>query len=501
MNAKLVVLGLVFVGAATGVAAASDLFRLDGDDLTVRAELQHGTNPFDPDTDSDGLDDSTEIEIGSHPRDTDSDGDGLDDDVEVTTHGTDPTARDTDGDGLNDNDEVEQHETDPAMADTDDDGLEDGTETEDYGTGPVDADTDGDGLADGGEVVTHDTNLLDADTDEDGLGDGEEVNDHGTDPIDDDTDSDGVIDGQEVNEGRTDPRQADTDGDGLDDGAEGRTHDTDPLEPDTDSDGIDDGTEVDEYGSNPTEADTDGDGLRDGREVNDVGSDPTDTDTDGDGLNDGIEANPDGPLADANPLRMDVFVEVDYVAGEKPSPAELDLVRDAYADAPIDNPDGTTGITLHIVIDDEIDHAGRTDAMAAFELSSAHRDYHRFGYHHAIAVEDARNGGADVGGFAVPGRFVFQTDGNRFLRPDVAYPSRMVAKLFMHELGHSVGLAAWVYRGIDSHEVPYAGYTSVMNYNSPTDAVRYNSGEPFDDWAYIVTHLHTPATDAAEPPD
>lgn len=67
----------------------------------------------------------------------------------------------------------------------------------------------------------------------------------------------------------------------------------------------------------------------------------------------------------------------------------------------------------------------------------------------------------------------------------------------MHELGHSLGLTSVDYSGIDSRQVPFEAYPSVMNYNRPTEFVGYHVGEPFDDWAHIATELHTPLTTRA----
>ena len=44
--------------------------------------------------------------IGTDPQDPDTDSDGLSDFDEVHNHGTDPLQSDTDGDGVNDGDEV-----------------------------------------------------------------------------------------------------------------------------------------------------------------------------------------------------------------------------------------------------------------------------------------------------------------------------------------------------------------------------------------------------------
>ena len=104
-------------------------------------------------------------------------------------------------------------------------------------------------------------------------------------------------------------------------------------------------------------------------------------DADGDGLWDdweqsGVDTNGDGtvdfnlPALGANPNRKDIFLEIDYmdctVAGgdcpagdthsHRPKLAAVDAVIAAFANAPVTNPDGSTGITLHVEVDDAIAH-------------------------------------------------------------------------------------------------------------------------------------------------
>jgi hypothetical protein len=145
----------------------------DNDGLPNVEELQIGTDPFNPDTDTDELLDGDEVRIrGTNPLNPDSDTDLLTDGDEVLRRGTDPLNPDTDGDGLTDGDEV-QRGTDPLKPDTDDDLLTDGDE------------------------IQRGTNPLDPDTDKDLLPDGEEVR-IGTDPLNPDTDGDGIIDGLDL---------------------------------------------------------------------------------------------------------------------------------------------------------------------------------------------------------------------------------------------------------------------------------------------------------------
>jgi hypothetical protein len=103
----------------------------DGDLLSDVREYLYGTDPTNPDTDSDGMDDSWEVNNGLNPLSNDSagdeDGDGL---VNLDEYllGTDPFNPETDGDGLIDGDEVNVHGTNPADRDTDGDGMDDGWE-------------------------------------------------------------------------------------------------------------------------------------------------------------------------------------------------------------------------------------------------------------------------------------------------------------------------------------------------------------------------------------
>ena len=66
--------------------------------------------------------------------------------------GTDPRNPDTDSDGLTDREEVLKYGTDPLRSDTDGDGLADGDEIK-YGTDPLQWDTDGDHWGDGLDVA------------------------------------------------------------------------------------------------------------------------------------------------------------------------------------------------------------------------------------------------------------------------------------------------------------------------------------------------------------
>ncbi|MGW3148886.1 CARDB domain-containing protein [Streptomyces sp. NPDC001177] len=82
------------------------------------------------------------------------------------------------------------------------------------------------------------------------------------------------------------------------------------------------------------------------------------SDADQDGIADRYERfgvrNPDNSMAvdlpslQADPLHKDIFVELDYSDGSQPSHEAIQAVEHAFAAAPLSNPDGADGITLHV---------------------------------------------------------------------------------------------------------------------------------------------------------
>ena len=137
------------------------------------AFLQTEAASGERDSDGDGLTDEFELEIGTDPNNPDTDSDRLSDGEEVLRRNTDPLNPDTDSDQLGDGAEVLDHNTDPLRADSDDDLLIDGNEIS-LGTDPRNPDTDNDGLLDGVETPPC------------------------PDPLNPDSDGDGIIDGQDL---------------------------------------------------------------------------------------------------------------------------------------------------------------------------------------------------------------------------------------------------------------------------------------------------------------
>jgi hypothetical protein len=235
-------------------------------------------------------------------------------------------------------------------------------------------------------------------------------------------------------------------------------------------------------------------------------------DSDGDGLWDdwetvGIDSNGDGivdldlPALGANPQRKNVFVEIDWMdctAGgsdcaaedthnHRPSNAAVTAVVQAFADASVPNPDGSTGIILRIDVGNPIAHQdvlnipglcfdgspgiGNFDTVKADPANFGPANPRRFAYHYALfthrqAVDSTISGCAELPGndFQVslggwnPG--AGDTDGDGVIDQDVGTVAQQAGTL-MHELGHNFGLQ---HGGADGFNRK-PNYLSAMNYS------------------------------------
>lgn len=155
-------------------------------------------------------------------------------------------------------------------------------------------------------------------------------------------------------------------------------------------------------------------------------------DTDGDGLADEWERagqTPDGaPLPDADPERLDLYVQIDYGEDVTPlSDAEREQLRSAWASMPVENPDGTTGITLHLLDSGDVggqlgDSVSITDDTEADQCYTSERLGDRFCTYHqvtlAASTETTTIGYAETPGYAsvVDGTEFADYDGNVSIR-------------------------------------------------------------------------------------
>jgi len=231
-------------------------------------------------------------------------------------------------------------------------------------------------------------------------------------------------------------------------------------------------------------------------------------DADGDGLPDEWErhgvtidggAGPrfiDLPAMGADPLKPDVFVQVDWMAGaehdQRPSPEALRLVVEAFAESPYVSPTGSVGIALHVDAgpDSRLGAAdvtwgalsrarvlpwqknlgsaasGSYDWSTFDEIKNARGGFTETGrgpvFHYAIFgsyhdLDDPHGWGASGNSRGIGGTDLLVTLGN--FTDGVGTPREQAGTL-MHELGHNLGLR---HGGCDDSNLK-PDYASVMNY-------------------------------------
>lgn len=239
--------------------------------------------------------------------------------------------------------------------------------------------------------------------------------------------------------------------------------------------------------------DSDGDGLADCVETGtgiyvspwNTGTDPMLADTDGDGLNDGDEVNGTGSGLDltafgVNPVHKDILLEYDWMDdatgcaehSHRPDDAMLAIVRDAFAAASVQNPDGTTGIHIYQDLARPFDHEAMQrgsnridDADGLIEGGIGGTDYltkelqnfdpRRAGYFHYVIFGHGYTAAPGSSGQAsIGGHRMMITLGCGYANVNA------VAYTIMHELGHNLGLR----HGGDENCNYKPNYDSVMNY-------------------------------------
>ncbi len=240
--------------------------------------------------------------------------------------------------------------------------------------------------------------------------------------------------------------------------------------------------------------DTDGDRLPDVFELADcsppdgctVGTDPFNADTDGDGLLDGEEAfgmfaGLDLPGLGADPIRKDLFLEIDWmddpVSGahtHRPLPDSMDLVAAAFSASPVGNPCGATGISLHADYGQGGAFTGGNlignDVVVVFDsefnqYKAQHFDPRRRGiFRYSIHCHRYNSQGNSSSGVAE----VNGDDSIVSLQNYLTVGS--IAVIQMHELGHNLGLR---HGGFESNNYK-PNYNSVMNYRFTFPGVDVN---------------------------
>ncbi|MEW5803915.1 MAG: chitobiase/beta-hexosaminidase C-terminal domain-containing protein, partial [bacterium] len=239
-----------------------------------------------------------------------------------------------------------------------------------------------------------------------------------------------------------------------------------------------------------SESDSDGDGLLDEWEINGL-----------DVNNDGI-IDLDLPAMGADFLHKDIFVEIDYMADPTghshiPKSEAIHIVINAFAQAPLDNPDGISGIHLHVdagpgsimnpVTMEEWGDLSESDPLAHDEelgsrTPEGNYDWSEFDTIKRNHFTEAR---AHVFHYCIFAHNLGGFGGTSGMARDIPSSDLIIslgswtnqvgtvneqAGTFMHELGHNLGLR----HGGDDHANYEPNYLSIMSYAFQTRGLRFN---------------------------
>lgn len=219
------------------------------------------------------------------------------------------------------------------------------------------------------------------------------------------------------------------------------------------------------------EKDSDLDGLPDSWEMNGI-----DIDKDG-------EVDLDLPMLGADYRHKDIFLEVDYMNTQRLKQEAIDDVKEAFAKAPVWNPDGSKGITLHVLVDENIPFQEVLPSWAEFRSIKLNH----------FGTVDQRQNQKTIQAKKLVYKYCLAVHKIWLEPPDHLYPGLAEgipsddfilafgafrdelgsledqAAVFMHELGHTLGLK---HGGVD--DINYKpNYLSIMNY-----AFQYNTWVP-----------------------
>jgi hypothetical protein len=145
----------------------------------------------------------------------------------------------------------------------------------------------------------------------------------------------------------------------------------------------------------------------------------------------------------ASPNHKDIFVEIDYASQalkDNMSCSELDAIVAAFANAPVSNPDGKSGINLHI-------DAGKKCASRSYDLGGsrifdAGSCPNTSAILNAVDLPESRAGTFHIAGFASTCGSTGEGGAGQLhgTKMDVFTNGSDFAHVLMHELGHNLGL-------------------------------------------------------------
>src|SRR5262245_35104464 len=202
-------------------------------------------------------------------------------------------------------------------------------------------------------------------------------------------------------------------------------------------------------------------------------------DTDGDGLSDSVEAR-----LGSNPRHKDIFVYISPFIwkGKNMAPRAgfTTIVNAVFSDAPVNNPDGKTGITLHVEIGPSIHTNVIPVTWDDFDVfKNQYFPASKRGTHHYCLFVGQINVGGQLGvsGISRNNAAAFRKGASDFMvalgdpgwwnSPSAADYKWTQAGTFVHELGHNLGL---MHGGTDGQTYK-PNYLSLMSYAYQTDGI------------------------------
>lgn len=217
-------------------------------------------------------------------------------------------------------------------------------------------------------------------------------------------------------------------------------------------------------------------------------------DTDGDGLLDswetsGYDHDGDGTIdvpihtLGANPKRKDIFIAYAWMAkgpsetaSHEPGNDVLEAVTKAFKKAPVTNPNGSKGISLHFKDLGSVPHdADLNPAWTEFDaiMNPLVSEAERRIYHRMIAAHGYDGTGSSGLSRGIPASDFIESLGLFSSNPGTF---RQRAGTIMHELGHNLGLR---HGGVD-HENYKPNHLSIMSYHHQLDWLLHRDGAKLD---------------------
>ncbi len=222
--------------------------------------------------------------------------------------------------------------------------------------------------------------------------------------------------------------------------------------------------------------DSDGDTICDAAEAR-YQTNPNNSDTDGDSLSDAAELfgsnGVDLRYFGATPRKKDVFIEADYYPNLKPLDNAVSRVVQAFADAPVSNPDGTTGIALHIDVNQQIAAADVDSDLSPvwtdFDVIKTKYFHNRRAklFHYVLFANQYDGGSSSGKSRGIPAHDFIVTLGN-WSTPGGT--EQQQAGTLMHEFGHNLGLM----HGGNENENYKPNYLSLMSYSYQLGGLTYD---------------------------